>query len=58
LFDGCREGKFPLAPLLRDAMRSGRVSGENYNGYWRDIGTPERLQEVSEDIRKGWVDGI
>lgn len=58
LFDGCSEGKFPLAPLLRGAMRSGRVSGEHYCGYWRDIGTPERLREVSEDIKKGWVDGI
>ncbi|MBN0986899.1 N-acetylmuramate alpha-1-phosphate uridylyltransferase MurU [Amphritea pacifica] len=58
LFDGCSEGKFPLAPLLRGAMRSGRVSGEHYCGYWRDIGTPERLQEVSEDIKEGWVDGI
>ncbi len=58
LFDGCLAGKFPLAPLLRKAMQSGRVSGEHFTGYWRDIGTPERLQDVSEDIAKGWVDGI
>lgn len=58
LFNGCSEGKFPLAPLLRSAMRSGQVSGEHYSGYWRDIGTPERLQEVSEDIKKGWVNVI
>ncbi|RTE66785.1 nucleotidyltransferase family protein [Amphritea opalescens] len=58
LFDGCIEGKFPLAPLLRKAMQAGRVSGECFSGYWRDIGTPERLQGVSEDINKGRVDGI
>ncbi|BBB25250.1 N-acetylmuramate alpha-1-phosphate uridylyltransferase MurU [Amphritea japonica] len=58
LFDGCSKGKFPLAPLLRNAMQSGRVSGESFSGYWRDIGTPERLQEVSEDIEKGRVNGI
>jgi len=58
LFNGCSEGKFPLTPLLRSAMRSGRVSGEHYSGYWRDIGTPERLQDVSEDIKKGRVDVI
>lgn len=58
LFDGCSAGKFPLAPLLRKAMQSGQVSGEYFTGYWRDIGTPERLQDVSEDIAKGWVDGI
>ena len=34
----------PLAPLLREAMDSKRVSGEYFAGDWRDIGTPERLQ--------------
>ncbi|WP_290700241.1 N-acetylmuramate alpha-1-phosphate uridylyltransferase MurU [Amphritea sp.] len=58
LFDSCSAGKFPLAPLLRSAMQSGQVSGEFFSGYWRDIGTPERLQEVSEDIEKGRIDGI
>lgn len=58
LFDGCSAGKFPLAPLLRNAMQSGQVNGEFFSGYWRDIGTPERLQEVSEDIEKGRVDDI
>lgn len=58
LFDGCSKGKFSLAPLLRKAMRSGQVSGEFFSGYWRDIGTPERLQEVSEDIEEGRIDGI
>ncbi|WP_417223891.1 N-acetylmuramate alpha-1-phosphate uridylyltransferase MurU [Amphritea sp.] len=58
LFKGCQLGKFPLAPLLRGAMQSHRVTGEFFSGYWRDIGTPERLQDVSEDINKGRVDGI
>ena len=35
-----------LAPLLRDAMRENRVSGELFTGFWRDIGTPERLQAL------------
>ncbi len=43
LFDGCSAGKFPLAPLLRNAMSQGRVSGECYRGVWIDVGTPERL---------------
>ena len=58
LFDSCSAGKFPLAPLLRSAMQSGQVNGDFFSGYWRDIGTPERLQEVSEDIEKGRIDGI
>ncbi|HSN70816.1 MAG TPA: nucleotidyltransferase family protein [Steroidobacteraceae bacterium] len=43
LFASCRPGAFKLAPLLRSAMRAGRVSGEPYAGSWFDIGTPERL---------------
>ena len=36
-------GRFPLAPLLRDAAARGAVSGELYAGIWSDVGTPERL---------------
>jgi len=50
LFDGCRRGAFPLAPLLRAAMDRAQVSGEYYSGRWFDIGTPERLAEVNETL--------
>ena len=46
LFEGCRPGAFPLAPLLRRAMLDGRVGGERHAGHWFDIGTPERLSEL------------
>ncbi|MDP3858527.1 MAG: nucleotidyltransferase family protein [Stagnimonas sp.] len=46
LFDGCVDGAFPLAPLLRRAMAAGRVSGALHRGRWSDIGTPERLAEA------------
>jgi MurNAc alpha-1-phosphate uridylyltransferase len=39
--------KFPLAPLLRGAARAGEVTGEHYRGHWHDVGTPDRLHEVS-----------
>ncbi|OGI40045.1 MAG: mannose-1-phosphate guanylyltransferase [Candidatus Muproteobacteria bacterium RBG_16_62_13] len=52
LFDDCRPGKFPLAPLLRSAMAAGRVHGEHYRGRWRDIGTPERLDELDRDLSR------
>jgi len=42
LFDGCQAGRFPLAPLLIDAMECGQVSGEHHQGEWMDIGAPER----------------
>lgn len=47
LFAQCRPGRFPLAPLLREAMARGRVTGEYYRGQWRDIGTPARLQHLT-----------
>jgi MurNAc alpha-1-phosphate uridylyltransferase len=51
LFDGCRDGIFKLAPLLRAAARAGRVSGEFHAGTWLDIGTPQRLAWLDEWLR-------
>jgi len=51
LFSQCVAGKFPLAPLLRQAMRDARVTGEHYRGKWLDIGTPERLSELERALR-------
>jgi MurNAc alpha-1-phosphate uridylyltransferase len=49
-FNGCRPGKFPLAPLLRAAMAKGAVSGEHYRGQWLDIGTPQRLEALNREL--------
>ena len=46
LFAQCTAGVFPLAPLLRQAMQEGQVSGECHEGAWLDVGTPERLTEA------------
>lgn len=51
LFADAPDGRFPLAPLLRAAMRDGRVSGEHYRGAWMDIGTPQRLEELDRRLR-------
>jgi MurNAc alpha-1-phosphate uridylyltransferase len=51
LFEGCEEGAFPLAPLLRGAMARGLVSGEHYRGMWMDIGTPQRLEQLDNMLR-------
>lgn len=51
LFEGCAPGAFPLAPLLRNAMARGDVSGEHYRGRWWDIGTPERLKALDAALR-------
>jgi MurNAc alpha-1-phosphate uridylyltransferase len=46
LFAGCAPGAFKLAPLLRQAMAQGLVSGERYAGEWIDVGSYERLAEA------------
>jgi N-acetyl-alpha-D-muramate 1-phosphate uridylyltransferase len=46
LFTAQQPGRFPLAPLLRQAADTGQISGEHYRGRWMDIGTPQRLEEL------------
>ena len=46
LFEQCEAGTFKLAPILKNAMKTKQVTGEQYCGYWLDVGTPERLQEL------------
>lgn len=43
--------KAPLAPLLREQIALGKVSGEHYRGTWIDVGTPERLQQLDQQLR-------
>ncbi len=45
-FDACEPGRFPLAPMLREAADNGQLSGSLYDGVWADIGTPERLKAI------------
>lgn len=52
LFAGCRSGRFPLAPLLREAIAQRQVHGEHYRGRWTDIGTPERLAALEAELAK------
>jgi len=42
-FDGCEAGRFPLAPMLREAADRGLLTGTLYEGLWADVGTSERL---------------
>jgi len=44
LFKGMQVDFIRLAPILREAMQEGRMSGELEKGLWSDIGTIERLQ--------------
>ena len=52
LFSGITRGaKAPLAPLLREQIALGKVSGEHHQGVWVDVGTPQRLHELDAQLR-------
>jgi MurNAc alpha-1-phosphate uridylyltransferase len=50
-FQRLEEGWAPLAPLLRQAIGQGTVTGECYAGQWFDVGTPERLDRIDQLLR-------
>jgi MurNAc alpha-1-phosphate uridylyltransferase len=41
----------PLAPILRKQIALGRACGEHHAGRWLDIGTPQRLAELDNELR-------
>jgi len=51
LFAACEPGRFPLAPLLNNAIDRGRLTGELFSGLWTDVGTPERLTKLDTLLR-------
>lgn len=53
LFAGLEQGKCPLAPILREAMQHGKISAHKTLAPWVDVGTPERLYQLDEQIRQG-----
>jgi MurNAc alpha-1-phosphate uridylyltransferase len=53
LFDPVMPGsRHALAPLLREQMAPGRITGEHYRGEWDDIGTPQRLADLETRLRR------
>jgi MurNAc alpha-1-phosphate uridylyltransferase len=50
LFDAVPYGKSSSIPLLRKAMKEGKVTGELYEGEWLDIGTPKRLELLNAEL--------
>jgi MurNAc alpha-1-phosphate uridylyltransferase len=52
LFLNCEDGRFPLAPLLRQAAACDELSAERFDGLWSDVGTPERLAALESTLRK------
>ncbi len=57
LFNGCQDGRFPLAPLLRAAIGRGKVRGVLHDGAWTDVGTPARLAELEAYLQHKTIAG-
>ena len=48
-----RGARQPLAPLLREQLPKGTITGEHYRGLWSDVGTPGRLAELNAQLQRG-----
>ena len=47
LLTNVQPGRFSITPIIRQAADDQRVSCNIHQGYWNDIGTPERLAIVN-----------
>lgn len=51
LFAGIARGQpAKLAPLIRQAIVENKASAEHFFGVWHDIGTPERLAALNQQL--------
>jgi len=41
-----------LRPLLDAGIARGMVTGERHTGYWVDVGSPERLAELNQELHQ------
>jgi MurNAc alpha-1-phosphate uridylyltransferase len=48
LFAHCSPGRFPLLPLLQQAIAARHLSGERYDGHWTDVGSVQRLAALND----------
>jgi len=51
LFDESCTGKFPLAPIIRQAIQKKQATGELHDKTWIDVGTRERLTEAENQLK-------
>jgi MurNAc alpha-1-phosphate uridylyltransferase len=42
--------RFRLAPVLKALMPGNRITGEHHRGRWTDVGTPERLSRLDDEL--------
>ncbi|WP_144213289.1 N-acetylmuramate alpha-1-phosphate uridylyltransferase MurU [Shewanella donghaensis] len=52
MFKSLPEGKQALGPLLREKMEQGQIIGAHSKSYWCDVGTIERLEQLTQHITR------
>jgi MurNAc alpha-1-phosphate uridylyltransferase len=52
LFAGLAPGRRQLKPIFDAAIARGELFGLRYEGFWMDVGTPERLAIARERVRE------
>lgn len=53
LFEGLQKGvRAALGPLLREAIAHQQITGQAYTGQWTDVGTPDRLAALDQQLRE------
>jgi MurNAc alpha-1-phosphate uridylyltransferase len=57
LFDGFVPGRRQLATIFRKAIGERALTGERHDGFWFDVGTPERLEATAAALRAGQASG-
>lgn len=50
LFADSPRTPFPLKQPLVEAMQQKQVTGQHFDGRWIDVGTPERLRQLEQQI--------
>jgi N-acetyl-alpha-D-muramate 1-phosphate uridylyltransferase len=48
VFANCKQGRYSVAPLIRQYAEQNKASASIYNGTWFDIGSLERLQKANQ----------
>lgn len=48
MFENLPKQKLALAPIIKKNIENNKVNFELYKGEWRDIGTPQRLDEIND----------
>ena len=51
LFNNSPDGAFATPLLFKKAIEESRLLGEPLDGYWNDVGTPQRLEEVNQRFK-------